>query len=294
MDTSGSTLQCRLMCASASAYGIDPATGEFTPPEPYYAGAGYKERPVPVVGGDKKINAALVGTTSDGVVVAFRGTIPPWWTIESLLDWLQDFMAEPESVNGLPGKVHTGFYDAVNAIWSSVQTTVGTTSLPLFITGHSKGGPMASLAAILFKNAGITPTSVYTFASPKPGNIDFAKAYDAAIQQTSYENYLDIVPFVPPSNAVIELASKIPWIGKLFERAEGWDYMPVGKRLYIEENGTVVPDTDSLDELRIAEIIGKLVEGDLQEIVGAHCHLCAGKDCAGGYMQGACAGEICA
>ncbi len=138
MNATGSTLQCRLMCASASAYGIDPATGVFTPPEPYYDGAGYQATPVAIVGGTKKIDAALVGTTTDGVVVAFRGTIPPGWTINSLLDWLQDFMAEPKAVSGLPGEVHTGFYDAVNAIWSEVQAAVGTPSLPLYITGHSK------------------------------------------------------------------------------------------------------------------------------------------------------------
>jgi hypothetical protein len=294
-----STLQCRLLCACGCAYGIDTKTGAFTPPAPYYDAVGYTATPVPISGGDDKIDAALVGTTGDGVVVAFRGTLPPAFDMPSMLDWLQDLFEEPRTVRGLPGQVHSGFDDSVNAVWAGVSSQVAARlkagdSQKLYVTGHSKGGAMASIAAMLFHNDIAFPTPiVHTYASARPGDKAFAEAYDRTISQTSYENYLDVVPFVPPSDDIIGLLADIPELGKLFRSAAGWNYQPVGNRLYIEKSADVVEDDSKLDALRIVEIVGKLVELDGEAIGAAHCSGCPGTGCAGGYMRGACPGEVC-
>ena len=65
---------------------------------------------------------------------------------------------------------------------------------------------MASIAAILMNRDADLPnvTEVVTFASAKAGDSVFAKVFDKEINQTSYEYYLDIVPFLPPSQAVMD------------------------------------------------------------------------------------------
>ena len=294
-----STLPCRLMCACRCAYGIDTKTGAFTPPSPFYDAVGFVAMPVAISGGDDDVDAALVGTTGDGVVVAFRGTLPPALDLPSVLDWLQDLFAAPRTVSGVPGQVHSGFDDAVDAVWTGISNQVTAQlqacgSKNLCVTGHSKGGAMASIAAMRFHADSAFPTpTVYTYASARAGDKAFAEAYDKTISQTSYENHLDVVPFVPPPDDIIGLLADIPEIGKLFRSAEGWNYQPVGNRLYIEKSAEVVADDAKLDSVRILEIVGKLAELDVAAIGAAHCSSCPGAGCDGGYMRGACPGEVC-
>lgn len=65
---------------------------------------------------------------------------------------------------------------------------------------------MASIAAMLLNRDADLPnvTEVVTFASAKAGDSKFAKTYNKEINQTSYEYYLDIVPFLPPSQATMD------------------------------------------------------------------------------------------
>src|SRR5450759_331845 len=77
MGQVASTRECRLLAATASAYGID-VTGGFTQLPPYFDAVGFVDSPTAIVGGIDGVNACLVGTNrDDGVVVAFRGTLPP-------------------------------------------------------------------------------------------------------------------------------------------------------------------------------------------------------------------------
>jgi hypothetical protein len=155
MTSIAATLDCRMLSASVCAYYIT-LDGTFDPAAsaPYYDAVGYTAAPVPFVAGDD-IDACLVGTNGDGVILAFRGTLPPApLTIASLLDWMGDFTADPISVEGIQGKVHQGFWDDLSLMWEPVlaeikkQMTANGQKLPLYITGHSKGGALASLAAI--------------------------------------------------------------------------------------------------------------------------------------------------
>ena len=104
------SMQSRSLCASVAAYGIN-RIGTFIPLDPYYSAVGYLAPPVAFVAGDDDIDACLVGTTDQGVVLAFRGTIPPnIHNQESVLDWIGDLTDNPISVPGMPGKVHEGFW----------------------------------------------------------------------------------------------------------------------------------------------------------------------------------------
>ena len=166
-------------CApAAAAYYID-RQGRYQPPpgDRYGPAVAYLTPPTPVSGGSDRIDACLVGESADGVIVAFRGTLPPsWQSWPSVLDWLQDLLCEPESYPILPGKVHTGFYDASSALIADVAAAVKSLNpagtKPVYVTGHSLGGARASIGAWIMQAQpyDISIAQVVTFASPKPGD----------------------------------------------------------------------------------------------------------------------------
>ena len=43
-----------------------------------------------------------------------------------------------------------------------------------------------------------------SFASAKAGNSKFRDAYNKNVNQTSYEAYADLIPFLPPSASTME------------------------------------------------------------------------------------------
>jgi pimeloyl-ACP methyl ester carboxylesterase len=299
------TLPCRLLCACGCAYDIDPSTGRYQPPphDRQSPVVGYLTAPTPISGGDDRIDACLVGENADGVIVAFRGTLPPSWQSQaSVLDWLQDLLCEPESRPNMPGKVHTGFYDATSAIMADVAAEVGrlnpTGGKPVYVTGHSLGGAMASIGAWIMQAApyAIKIAQVVTFASPKPGDGAFQTAYQKDFtSQARYENYDDLVPLLPPADDFIRAVAAIPVIGELFKQAETWDYQPVGTLSYIENAAhgyKVTPDQPLLMDERLAEVafeLGKDIYDDDFSSFG-DAHSCG---CGFGYMSGTCPAAVC-
>jgi hypothetical protein len=299
------TLDCRLLCACGCAYSIDPRTGGYDPApgDPHSRVIGYLSAPTPISGGTDRIDACLVGENGDGVIVAFRGTLPPSWQSQaSILDWLQDLMCEPESRPNVPGKVHTGFYDATAAIIAAVAAEVhrlnpaGTK--PVYVTGHSLGGPMASIGAWIMQAQpyAIRIAQVVTFASPKPGDGSFQTAYEKIFtNQVRYENYDDLVPLLPPADGFIDAVADIPVIGDLFKQAESWDYQPVGTLRYIESaaNGyEVTPDYPLLMDERLVEVSAELakdvIDRNFSSFADAHSVACGH-----GYMGGTCPAAVC-
>jgi Lipase (class 3) len=297
------TLNCRLLCACGCAYNIDPGTGRYQPPPGDRFGpvAEYLAAPTPISGGDDAIDACLVGANADSVIVAFRGTLPPsWQSWPSVLDWLQDLLCEPESRPNLPGEVHTGFYDATSAIIADVAAAVkrlnpnGTK--PVYVTGHSLGGAMASIGAWIMQAQpyAIKIAQVVTFASPKPGDGAFKTAYEKVFtNHVRYENYDDLVPLLPPADDFIKAVAEIPVIGELFKQAEDWDYQPVGTLSYIESAANdyrVVPDCSMAE--RLGDIAFELAKDIYDEDFSSfgNAHSCR---CGFGYMSGTCPATVC-
>jgi hypothetical protein len=289
-------LLCRLLCAANSAYGIQP-NQPFAPELPYYDRVGYVDEPTAIQGGLGDIDAVLVGLAADGIVVAFRGTLPPVppITVPIVLDWLQDFLAIPEHRPGFPGKVHLGFYRAIENLGSGLLNAVTAlrakhSGAPIQVTGHSKGGALVSLGAWLLSSHGFAPEHVVSFASPHVGDADFANAYNALLSQVRYENYLDLAPFVPPDLEHRWLLGRIPDLGRMMADAGGWDYQPVGTLRYIKEDGSVIDDYPGLESLRIAEIAIDIAIGKLDAVVHAHSLVGAGLV----YCRGVCDSKLCA
>ena len=299
------TLDCRFLCACACAYDIDPVSGRYQPPagDVYGPVVGYLAPPLPISGGDDRIDACLVGENADGVIVTFRGTLPPSWQSQaSVLDWLQDLLAEPESRPNLPGKVHTGFFDATSAIIAAIANEVlrlnPAGSKRVYVTGHSLGGAMASIGAYIMQAApyAIRIDQVVTFASPKPGDGAFQAAYQKIFPtQIRYENYDDLVPLLPPADDLIRAVAHIPLIGDLFRQAENWNYQPVGTLRYIEsakDGYKVIPDHLLLMAERHLEIAAELAKDMVDENFASFGDAHSSR-CGQGYMGSTCPPNIC-
>ncbi len=168
----------------------------------------------------------------------------------------------------------------------------------LVVAGHSKGGAMASIAAMMWNSHGVVPDHVVTLGSPNPGDCEFAEAFDIVFSQTRaqrrYEYAGDLVPYVPPARLLTLALIHIPIIGPLFRFFIDDRYAPTGEGIFISHDGSVVRESES--ELRFrAAITGDLVSirrdfiaGRISEIVSAH-----GIGCGHGYMRGLCGDLVC-
>ncbi len=122
-------------------------------------------------------------------VLVFRGT-------SNFGDWLSNLKTLPADwPEG--GLVHRGFMEALDKVWGEVEGCIAAIDRPMFYTGHSMGGALATLAA---SRSPRPPSAVYTFGSPRVGNSDFvATLRNMPVYRVV--NDCDIVPTVPPSRA---------------------------------------------------------------------------------------------
>jgi hypothetical protein len=176
-------------------------------------------------------STAFLVQSADGsvVILVYRGTAP-----ESLIAWLADLQIDPEQITIdfrgelLTSSVHRGFYRNARATGAEVlaglrralqgQTVtvdadgksqaVAKPMEALYITGHSLGGAMAALAALLMRsddgNDSILSTlkGVVTFAQPMVGDRGLARlvGQDELLTRTvvRYVYGRDAVPQLPP------------------------------------------------------------------------------------------------
>jgi hypothetical protein len=295
---------CTLACACATAYGINPVNGVYTPVPPFCQIVDFNPDPTVINGtGSDRINACLVGKNSNGIIVAFRGTIPPG-DPDSLPDWVVDFFAEPTTCGALPGLVHSGFCHDIHSIIDPIIAAVKAldpSQNKVYVTGHSKGGALASLGAYLLTLAGVAVQQVVTFASPRTGDAGFRAGYQKVIpNQIRYENYGDLVPLVPPPTEFINgLAAVVAWIpdigqelAAIIMRAKNWDYVPVGAEYFIEsaQNGYAINTNESQYD-QVGDFIWNLAQNPF-DLVGAllNAHTIS---CGFGYMSGSCPSSVC-
>jgi hypothetical protein len=137
--------------------------------------------------------AAFVASREEAILVAFSGTDPI-----KLANWVTDLSL------GLPsGDTHSGFQDAVDAIWDSLEGAIRAAqaaqpSATLFFGGHSLGGALAVLAAERASHQARV-SGVYTFGMPRVGRAAFGMRYAPLADRTYRLRYgEDIVPAVPP------------------------------------------------------------------------------------------------
>ncbi len=144
---------------------------------------------------DKNSSQAIFVEHKDYLTIAFRGT-------DEFGDWIGNVKLGNKKLDGFE-KCHGGFLDATNDIWSAVDNAYKEARTrekrPLFITGHSLGGAMATVAATKLLHESRPFISVYTFGQPRVLTEESATKFDASKRAHFYrfQNNNDIVSRVP-------------------------------------------------------------------------------------------------
>jgi hypothetical protein len=269
-------LACRMAKASDVCYSIGSPGGLTSCP--FYNDVGFTVPPRSFTA--DMINAALVGATATEIILSFRGTLPidlADWNdfIESVDDWVHDGEAVLVKVPYAPGLVHQGFSASLETLWASTVAAVRqltVTQLPVVVTGHSKGGALATLAAIRLRSEGVaTPIGVYTYGSPRVGDTPFSTSYNAGVSQWRFENNNDLVPHLPPA------AQLLDFLGEVDSRLSGltaYAYLHAGTLEYLGSNGKCTEGNpkNSLDILgqRMRSFAALLLTGQIKQVATDH------------------------
>jgi len=142
---------------------------------------------------------AYVASTDDWIVLAFRGTqVDDFWS--SVIDWGVDAQFFPV-LDSHYNLVHAGFLAAVREVWNGIAAHVAalqkTKSRPFWITGHSLGAALATLAANLCSEAPshLGLKGLYTYGSPRVGDEAFGRRIPITVRR--FRNNSDLVTHVP-------------------------------------------------------------------------------------------------
>lgn len=172
---------------------------------------------------DGKSTQCFVAGNTDFAIVAFRGSEARLRQGDNdprhvIADWLADldFLPEPWDHGG---KVHRGFKSALQEVWPDLEEYIASLqkkNRKIWITGHSLGAALATLAADRYGNI----QGVYTYGSPRVGDRDFKKDFN--VNAYRFVNNSDIVTKVPPANV----------------------YCHVGELKYIDNEGIIHDNTN--------------------------------------------------
>jgi triacylglycerol lipase len=167
-------------------FGNDLATGKSR--YPYYVPFGFLLRKGPEL------------------VIALRGT-------ENIFEWIDDFTFEklPTNIEHGAGRTEDGFSDVYASLRNQPIDAAKTIIQilndhvqegdSLVVAGHSLGAALATLCGYdASLNGPKVPVSVYTYASPNVGDLDFATSYNEKVPETwRISNAFDIVTHNPPN-----------------------------------------------------------------------------------------------
>ena len=307
-------ISCKLLKASAYSYQVN-ATGPITDPS-LNTLLGENGEAYGVVNSsqgmtDQDRDAAYVWHSYDEVIIVFRGTLPypPGGAFDaaqqlSFQDWVNDadYAAQPDPDLGL---VHKGFLDSFENLWPGIEKQIRSwratyklsTNAVVYVTGHSKGGAIARLAALKLKADKLFPVAeVDTFGAPRVGGPSFAAKYGAVgFTDNRYENDDDLVPHMPFDQQEL---SEMPLLQRLMSLGgnQPGDYVSVGQLHFIKQDGTLISPADadaeaSLDETRMAEfqqLILNSPEDAGKTIVAAHSLGDLTKSDSSRYFQAVC------
>ena len=141
---------------------------------------------------NNKGTQAFIAKNDEFAVLAFRGTQPSKWE-----DVRTDLRVLKQ--NTIEGKVHRGFKNAFDDIKDEIvdilRNSIGK-DLPLYITGHSLGAALATVATQeLEEEFDDLIAACYTFGSPRVGDGKYEKSIKAPFYRIV--NTTDIVTLVP-------------------------------------------------------------------------------------------------
>lgn len=255
----------------------------------------------------------VVMSDANVIIVGFRGS-DAFMHMDAIDDWIiadamagqskvstwgtvaytsTNLLGQRVTVNKEPG-VHTGIRNAYWRVRQRVNNLIlahGGNAKKLFVTGHSLGAGLATLAALDQGYARDRPSSrrfrpqgVYTYGGPRVGNGIFKRLYDAkrsaggarALNTHRYVNFNDLVAMVP-GDTLAHDAMYVPLThygpGEPHDNVK---YVHVGRTGNIRQNGTI--DRDSAEYRGIGNPLSHHSSLYAHHIFQAHV---AGKSWAG-------------
>ncbi|XP_046841494.1 lipase ZK262.3-like isoform X4 [Xenia sp. Carnegie-2017] len=162
----------------------------------------------PCEGNAKCSGFVAVSDTEQAIAVAFRGSEH----FQQVITQALKIITTPKISFPAGGKVQKYFNDVYNLIWSQLKSDVYAqiTKYPnykVWVTGHSLGGAMASLASTALISEGHTSKSnlyMYTFGQPRVGNYDYALAHDKFVPISfRVTHYRDPVVHLPTCKKIL-------------------------------------------------------------------------------------------
>ena len=161
---------------------------------------------------DKNGTQAILVESDAYIILAFRGT-----EATSIKDIKSDLKVTTINCD-TKGKIHSGFNEAFEQVRLDIETALNEDALqkkPLFITGHSLGGALATIASKKIIHRGGN-AGCYTFGSPRVGNAGWISGIKTPLYRVV--NAADCVTMLPPGADIVDLItfviSYIPFINK--------------------------------------------------------------------------------
>jgi hypothetical protein len=163
----------------------------------------------------------FVADLGGDLLLAFRGTA-------NVANWLTDSHIIQVEDPAYPGKVHRGFAGALEGMWPTVKGLMPPPGpgRAVWVTGHSLGGALASLAAVRLLREGYRVAGTYTYGSPRVGDLAFYEGYEPVNYR--FVNNNDVVPHVPLETLLLG----VPGVGML-----PVVYKHVGTLKYLDRHG---------------------------------------------------------
>ena len=142
-----------------------------------------------------------ISHTLKAIVVAFRGSKN---ADQVFVQFIETLVAPKTSF--LNGEVQTYWKRGFDLLWPNMEAEVKALvsqnpSYQIWVTGHSLGGAMASMASTWLSYYNIAPRKniiLYTFGMPRVGNYDYALQHDQLVNNSwRVVNDDDLVPHFP-------------------------------------------------------------------------------------------------
>lgn len=150
----------------------------------------------------------FVAKDENRIIIAFRGTssLHDAWTdiqISKLIFPSLNFFRRIFSIRSIfKAKAHQGFFNSYISVRDELLKIIDDQLIEkdyhIYLTGHSLGGALATLAALDLQVKTKAKITNYTFGSPKVGNKRFVRYYNKKVKDTyRVVNDEDPVPSIP-------------------------------------------------------------------------------------------------
>jgi triacylglycerol lipase len=191
----------------------------------------------PPASGEEPFGFVVRNRTSGNVFVTFRGT-------QSIEDWLSN-LSFPQVPHPW-GHAEKGFNDLYDQCAAATRAAVrlAPAASSVFVTGHSLGSALATLATADLADSGLSPdVGMYNFASPRVGDRVFADRFNARVaSRWRIVNTEDIVTSVPIATPELS-SSSLPNspFAMFLMLAHHLDYEHVGNAVtFTTHNGSII------------------------------------------------------